>query len=92
MEREGVSDRTGRVASGPVGAMRFPLSLATMNRWLTESQALDESKMIKSTALPSSSHFVTNSSGTRRFAKADRCGSAHAVARKTGANGRAFPL
>ncbi len=56
------------------GAMPYPLSLCRRRQWLTESKALDKSRWIRSTALPSSSHFVIRSSASRSLVRVDRRG------------------
>ncbi len=55
-------------------AMPYPLSLCRRRRWSTESKALEKYRKIRSTALPSSSHFVINSSATRRLVRVERRG------------------
>ncbi len=54
-----------------MGAMPCPLSLSRRSRWLTESKALEKSMLIRSTALPSSSQLVINSSATRRLVRVE---------------------
>ncbi len=51
-----------------------PLSLPGRSRWLTESKALEKSRLIRSNALPSSSHFVINSSAERRLVRVEHWG------------------
>ncbi len=57
-----------------MGTIPYPLSLSRRSRRLTESKALENTRYIRSTALPSSSHFAINSSATKRLFRVERRG------------------